>query len=665
MTQWSPQVVRNAGAEDGGIVVAGAILMLAITLVSVVAVEIGNRYEHRRHLQIQADAAALAAGQRFDLCISDPASAFTGMQQLATQYGGFGAGSYNVQVGNGGAYAGTVAAPTYNSSSYPAGSVHSPDSTPSGDPCTTGMFDVKATESNIPGIFNFALPAAAKQVNAHARVELRVINQMKGLLPVAVPDVRFNYAFATFVNEATGAALAPEVQLTKAGTNPAGQQLWNSSAPVQVPINVKHVGVRLRLVGSPNSAQPCDTLYTECYTDPNATTQGLVHIRGWNFDTSSPPPAQLRDVWLLPGTCTPDAYFTTADCSAGIQAQVDLGDRQVSGGGITTKITATIAGGGSVDLTLGSLVGGTTFAWTANSGLAVTGEGPHPVTMTYSWERTSGTWRSKTCTTKNNNPCKESGSFEGGDFVQRAYEGSLATTGPVQQVQIYESGVTSSGSNSFQFGAQPTLGVTIATSGTLETQAGATDPLIAFRVVGSQNQTIDCDPDIPNLRDEIVNGCGPTYVKNPSFVCPNYNQLWGMPQPWPCVKTQTGGSVGQVSQGLQDRILGGSNSCSAAPINWPYDQDQFPNDPRVVPLIITPFGTFSGSGNDIVPVLDFGAFYVMAWDKCPGPLNSVPKGFIVGHFIKYIRRDSNAVGDTQCYLNDPTQITPCVAVLTK
>jgi hypothetical protein len=285
--------------------------------------------------------------------------------------------------------------------------------------------------------------------------------------------------------------------------------------------------------------------------------------------------------------------------------------------------------------------------------------------MTYSWEKTSGTWRTKTCTTKNSNPCKDSGSFEGGDFVQRAYEGSLATTGPVQQVQIFESGVTTSGSNSFQFGAQPNLGVTIATTGTLETQQAATDPVIFLRVTGSQNQSIDCDPDFSNLRDEIKNGCGPTYVKNPSFVCPNYNDLWGTPQPWPCVKTQTGASVGQVTQGLQDRILGGASTCTND-IHWPYDPELWPNDPRVVPLIITPFGTFSGSGNDIVPVLDFGAFYVMGWDKDPCP-NAVktPKGFIAGHFIKYIRRDSNAVGDTTCYLNDPTQISPCVAVLTK
>ena len=204
--------------------------------------------------------------------------------------------------------------------------------------------------------------------------------------------------------------------------------------------------------------------------------------------------------------------------------------------------------------------------------------------------------------------------------------------------------------------------MSIATVGDLQTQSLATAPVINLRVVGSQNQSIDCDPNISNLRDEIAGGCGPTYAINSTFSCPGYNQLWSTPEPWKCVKTQTGGAVGQVDQGLQQRILGGSSACTA-PINWPnYSQD----DPRIVPLIITPFGSFSGSGNDIVPVVDFGAFYVVGWngDPCPGAA-AVPKGYIAGHFIKYIPRNPKGSGDTVCHLTDPTEITPCAAVLTR
>jgi hypothetical protein len=651
--------------EDGGVLVAGVIFMVTVTLVLVVGLEIGNWFEHRRHLQRQVDAAALAGGQLFDECVNDPTNAFTTMQKLANEYGGFGgpyydavSTPYNRQAGTGGAYAGSVSR-AFNSPSYPAGS-HPSDSTPTGDPCSTGVFDVKATETGIPHMLHFSQLAT---VSAHARVELRQITQMNGLEPIAVPDNRFNFVFATFVNELNGTVLAGPVALSRSGTDAQGQQLWTTQSPVQVPINVADVGVKLRLVGSPDSSTPCGQLYTACYTD-TGTNPGLVHIRGWSAPSTPQPPVQLHNVWLLAGTCSPDAYFTTADCSAGVQAEIDFGDRPLSGAGITTTVTASIAGGGTVTLTRGSLVSGTTYTWTATGGVGVVGPGPHDVTLTSNWQQTSGTWRGNTCRTNGSNPCRDNNNQLG--VVQRAYEGSPDLSGPVQRVQIFEQNVSTSGSNSFRQGTSPspTLGVTIATTGTLATQAAATAPLIYLRVAGSQNGSVDCDPNQPNLRSELANGCASTYVKNPSFTCPDYNALWGTAQPWPCVKLQTGGSVGQVAQGMQDRVLGGANTCTA-PIHWPYNSDVYPNDTRVLPLIITPFGTFSGTGNDIVPVLDFGAFYVMGWNGDPCSSLNVPAGWVAGHFIKYIRRDSNGVGDAICYLNDPTQLSPCVGVMTK
>jgi hypothetical protein len=44
---------------------------------------------------------------------------------------------------------------------------------------------------------------------------------------------------------------------------------------------------------------------------------------------------------------------------------------------------------------------------------------------------------------------------------------------------------------------------------------------------------------------------------------------------------------------------------------------------------------------------------------------SVPKGYIAGHFIKYIPRNPKGTGDTVCHLTDPTQLTPCGAQLTR
>ena len=436
------------------------------------------------------------------------------------------------------------------------------------------------------------------------------------------------------------------MQLTKAGTSGA-DQLWTTPTPISVSIPSAHVGVRMRLVGGTDPNAACGALYTECYDTDSAN--GVVHIRG--YGTEAAPAA--RNVWLLSGTCAPDAYFATADCSAGIQAEVDLGVHPLTGAGVTADVWASVDGAGHHSLTPGGSSGLVT--WTANSGLPIAVSGPHIVALNWNWEQTTGTWTGKTCTNKNNNPCKAAGTF---GPVQRAFVAG-GRSGPLRSVQVYESGVTTSGSNSFQTGTTHTLGVSVAVTGSLKVQSLATDPVVELRVTGSQNQSIDCDPAISNLRDEINQGCGPAYKINKTLACPAYNALWGMPEPWECVKTQTGGAVGQVEHGMKDRILGGSNSCTA-PINWPnYDMD----DPRIVPLIITPFGTFSGSGNDIVPVIDFAAFYVVGWnsDPCPGA-HPVPKGYIAGHFIKYAEPNPNGAGKNVC---DPDLITPCVPVMTR
>ena len=642
------ELAKRLRREDGGVIALVGLLMPFILLLLTLAIEIGNWYEHKRHLQIQVDAAALAAGQHFGECLTSPGSAEGNMETEAAKYGG---GTYNAQVG-GASGKGSLTL-WYQRNTYPPG-VLGPDDTANGvAACSSGMFDVKATESGIPHLFVLS-PLAT--VHAHARVELRMLSTMKGLLPVAVPDVRFNYAFATFIDENTGQPPAGcpgscTEQLQKSGVS-GGQQLWTVQSPIAVPITSAHIGVRLRLVGGNNPNATCSQLYTECYDALSAN--GVVHIRGWS--TGAAP--RVQNVWLLPGSCSPDAYFTQADCSAGVQAEVDLGNHPASGTGITTHVFASVDGGGTYQLTKGSGTSGL-ITWTALTGVPIAGPAAHTISLSWDWQQTSGTWTGKTCTNKNNNPCKDSGTF---GYVQRGFEASLDSSGPLQKVQVWESGGASSGANSFAQNSTHTLGVSIATIGNLAVQSLAGDPIIKLRVTGSQNQSIDCDPNQPNLRDEIANGCAPTYAINSTLACPGYNQLWGTPQPWTCVKTQTGGSVGQVEQGMKQRILGGSSSCTA-PVNWPnFSQD----DRRIVPLIVTPFGTFSGSGNDIVPVIDFGAFYVMGWngDPCPGAV-SVPKGYIAGHFIKYIPRNPNGSGDITCRLTDPTQITPCAAVLTR
>jgi hypothetical protein len=645
--------------EHGSIIPLVAVLLLFIVGLIALPVEVGNWYVHRGHLQLQVDAAALAGGGLFGNCVQNAAKAGTLMEAEADKYVGI--GSTNQQVG-GAAGRGSLAR-VYESNTFPAPSSQGPDDTVSGNPCASGMFDVKATEADIPKFFAFA-PLAT--VHAHARVALRQLNEATELLPMAVPDVRFNYIFATFINESTGNPIGGcssgcTVELKKSGVS-GGKQLWTTQAPLSVRIAANDVGVRLRLVGGADPSAPCSQLYTECYDA--ASANGLIHIRGWDASVSAP---TVHNAWLLPGNCSPDAYFTTADCSAGLQAEVDLGsDHRLGGAGVSVQVWAAVDGGGQHQLAQGG--GSGLVTWTATGGIPISGPGPHPITLGWSWQQTSGTWNGIRCRRRAGNRCKDSGTFGTTTApIQRAFEAGVDNSGPLQLAQVFESGVSTSGANSFQRRSTHRLGVTVATTGNLslaplDTNEPATKLRISFSRSGGSPQSIVCDPEQPNLQDEIANGCDPIYAINPGTSCPAFSQLWGTPQPWDCVKTQTGGDTGQVAQGLKERVLGGSNSCTA-PNEWP---NFVQTDPRIVPLIITPFGTFSGGGNAIVPVINFGAFYVVGWngDPCSGDV-SVPKGYIAGHFIKYIPQSAQGSGNNPCNLADPNEITPCVPVLTR
>ena len=74
--------------EDGGIVVFVALLIPFVVLFLSLSVDIGNWWVHKRHLQTQVDAAALAGGAMLGQCFSDPAAANTAIQNEATRFGG-------------------------------------------------------------------------------------------------------------------------------------------------------------------------------------------------------------------------------------------------------------------------------------------------------------------------------------------------------------------------------------------------------------------------------------------------------------------------------------------------------------------------------------------------------------------------------------------------
>jgi hypothetical protein len=106
-----------------------------------------------------------------------------------------------------------------------------------------------------------------------------------------------------------------------------------------------------------------------------------------------------------------------------------------------------------------------------------------------------------------------------------------------------------------------------------------------------------------------------------------------------------------------------------------FDEGLPQNDPRIIEVFLTPFGSFDGSGSTTVPVTDFATFYVTGWtgqgggfgNPCQGTAGDDPvpgddPGVIVGHFIKYIQNPGTGAGTTPC---DPNAFGSCVAVMTR
>jgi hypothetical protein len=648
--------------ERGGVLVFVAFLLPVLILFVSFVVDVANWFEHKRHLQTQADAAALAGGGSFYIpCADDP------IETEARKYAGDPSQPirYNRQVPP--TEDGNIHVLINSVQFWNDGGV---DYSDGGPPCAAKMVDVKITESNLPFFFGLGanfVPA----INAHARVEIQALNTASGALPVGVPDVNPTTARAWFINESTGAVLGstPLTNSAPAG----GLSIWdNSGAPVSVPATGAHIGVRVAFSGGTSTT--CGDQLVECYDLGSAN--GILYARGWSSAGSGaqPNPPLARSVTLFPGTCT-DPYFSAAgsSCTIGVRATVDFGGDPAAVGG---TVEATV-NGATNPLTYDSNTG----LWESTGANFFTlSPGAGPASVALKWEETIGTVNGETCKTGGGNKCL--GSF---GVVQRAFSATEARSGPIKLAQIWESG--SFWANSFEQGSTHDLVVKIGIVANLANAQSVSDPVVALRVIGgSQNQSLDCDdgPDRTKLKDELALGCRPVYTKNTGTTCPaGASSLWASPQPWQCVALQTGSAVNQVPAGLNLRVLGSEKPSVCPPLgepghnNWSMFEDPgLPTgDPRIVHVFLTPFGTFNGSGGGTVPVSNFGAFYITGWtaqgggfaNPCEGngddPVPGGDAGYIVGHFIKYVFVLNNGGGSDE--LCDFTSFGSCVAVLTQ
>jgi hypothetical protein len=303
--------------------------------------------------------------------------------------------------------------------------------------------------------------------------------------------------------------------------------------------------------------------------------------------------------------------------------------------------------------------------------------GAGPVAVAMDWAETQGIWKTETCKTGNGNKCK--GSF---GTAHRAFSAAPDRSGAIKVAHVSENGTQWANSvercSAVQASCTHDMVVRIGVAGNLGNAASASDPVVALRVVGggSQNQSLDCDPNLANLKDELATGCAPTYGKNTGTPCPpSPNTLWDTAQPWRCVAIQTGGATNQVPAGMNMRIMGSDKPATCtAPNNWSTFPNLNPQDPRIIQVFLTPFGSFDGNGSTTVPVTDFASFYVTGWtgqgegfnNPCQGngddPVPNDDAGYIVGHFIKYIETLNTGGGTTACDFN---AFGSCVAVMTR
>lgn len=659
-----------------------AVTLPVLALFFVLVIEVGNWFEHRRHLQTQADAGVFAGAPLFNRCFSADAgvraAGSDAIKATARRYAGDPtvANALNRQTGIGDV--GTVTV-RLNRKTFERGGP-APDDT-SEDPVTPDnpnlcdppegqrhMLDLKLTEADVPW---FLRPAEFLfAINAHARVEIQRLVELYRTLPVAIPDPNPRLAAIEFVNEDGGAAPCASppcrVELQDQGIDASlGIRRWGMEAPfrVTVPEAGMRIGIRVDLGGETSTT--CGEDFVMCH-DLSDSNRGLVLLRGYSTSGSGAQPNEprARGVWPTTLTCNGPSYFwNRQNCSVGVEAQVDFGTgttdptRPEADGGVLASLEASVGGSRWVEMTW---TGGV-WSTSPSEFLVEAFSGAHDVSLR--WSVGAGTIGGATCTSDNSNPC--TGTFAD---VQRVFSGDIDTGGSIRAIAVQEASGTLQSSYALPAGDHD-LSVAVGTTYFRPATDPDSDETIFLRAIGdsarSQTFAIDCDPGV-NFRDEITYGCATGYGLN--FVYPGCPPDRTVPTPDNCVLQQPGAEMGQLRQGMNARF-------GCPPNNWQSYPDLPLTDVRIVPLILTSYGAFEGSGasgvHDMIPVRRFATFYVTGWDggqSCAEneryPFRGPARGNIWGHFITHIAPPQWGRGDPNVRC-DFTAIDTCIAVLTR
>ncbi len=749
---------RSLVSDERGVIAAwfAVLCMFVFFGFSFFVINLSKTHEHRRHLQVQVDDGALAAGTFFTGCFQTPAEANANIAREAHRFSGDPTYPTNY-------YAGDPSYPApYNTTTYPGPfnyqveykladqvnhvriGLNKPtfppyaapvtDFDPAYDlrpdldgiqnlPCDASILDVKATDSSIPTPFGGVVPAnTTTEVKARARVEIRKVVALNGMLPWAVPEVNPKCVAVLFVNDNGSDPTTPistqKLNLLDANGSPVGgcgaalplliptrtlngeaQALWQGLATTTVGSGTGMI-VLTSLDANPDLTgtvpQICSRTGVRCYAGSSAKS-GLDFIHGWpqqnTGSTRERPPVPytvtLYDATLVPlgGTGCNDQsapYFwlmSDADsCTFRLDVTIDWG---ALGGRADKKL---LCGSGCVMTKNSSGCSGHSSpsgeCWTSNAITVNALSGRNQIDLTWCID--------------GNNSCGGNPTAAGGfTNVQHAYVAN-DPSGPVDYVAIRPTNGVGF-ANSRQTGSQ-TLSVEVGLQPPLHVTSNG-EPPILLRFAsksGSLNQALDCDKSPRNLADEVATGCMTYYKVNkrngacdppwtnstlpPATFVPPSGNLADSPD---CVAAKTG-DVTAMAQGLHARWENPPPPAVACPPNnWPKSGGPLPdsNDPRWVILVVTNFAAFSGSGAEVVPVTKFAGFYVTGWfqgsggslpDGCPtndpppngaSPTSKSVKGDVWGYFVTDVPNLPGALAsDELCAFNE---VGLCVPVLTQ
>jgi len=609
--------MRSQARERGQVVVLFAVLLPIFFLLGSVVLSVGNWYVHKRHLQTQVDAAALATGQDFVGCFLQPGTTNGLVKDSALKYAGdtqrnaaakfdplYKTANLQVQqpddvraVLNSADYWSTANAGQDPTTGYTLDWTMDGDPKTAGQqssqPCDARFLDVKATDDKLPLLWRW-IPLFPS-VKAHAVVEIHELPGLSGFLPWAVPEAAPRTVAALFVDQDAAENQGVPIRVVPLAPDPDPNDpsvttkvngedvsLWTGPAlGVSAPVNVtdstgmiiftsRQVLTQAQLDGR-RIDDLCSLNATACYgavkkqqtlISTNKTGIGFVHGRPQSDGTGNKT-ATVTDVELTiapysNGKPTGGSACTDSTAPYYIWSQTDC----------DVRIRAQLDfGAGINDKPREVRVGTAPFGNKCNSGIVLDKE-TDSVTGLIWWEQEQN-WTTITAGSGQNNfyLCwnAQSGAnkAESGTFGDRVQQMAFAANTNAKSGGVFSGPVVSASiqqGHSVSKGPQ-TLSVSVGLIPPLRVSDGNAKPIF-LRIAGpgSLNQALQCDKQL-QLDDMVKDGCKTPYqVNKRDLVCDPYtinnlppNLPPPDPDPWPDCIQAKTGQVAEMSKGIHKR----------------------------------------------------------------------------------------------------------------